>query len=229
MKEAQSYGNGQYYDFFQAEEPGKRDADRTRKRKRSSKADEFVEELEEPLYSVSEEAMVQSIPDNFEASFVNAVFEIGLSRASPKVLMNFMPRVDMLTTEHIKSHLQKYRLHHGRSKNEFMEHYNQCLKADFRAFCDKQSWRYPSTSQGGESAGVEERLKRATDKLNAAATTPKEDPDSTTSTDAQLDTKRLDAILETMAEQTRVKVDVQEKLQKEITTQMRLRRRIDEV
>ena len=32
----------------------------------------------------------------------------------PKVLMEHMPRTDTLTTEHIKSHLQKYRLHGNR-------------------------------------------------------------------------------------------------------------------
>ena len=33
-----------------------------------------------------------------------------------------------VTTEHLKSHLQKYRLNYGRSKAEFLEMYDQSLK-----------------------------------------------------------------------------------------------------
>lgn len=35
-----------------------------------------------------------------------------------------------LTTEHIKSHLQKYRLHYERSKEEFLGHYRKYLRLD---------------------------------------------------------------------------------------------------
>lgn len=37
-----------------------------------------------------------------------------LVAAGAQVLMDLMPVTDILTTEHIKSHLQKYRLHHQR-------------------------------------------------------------------------------------------------------------------
>ena len=34
-----------------------------------------------------------------------------------------------LTTEHIKSHLQKYRQHHDRSRQPFRDHFERCLRA----------------------------------------------------------------------------------------------------
>ncbi|CAM9321388.1 unnamed protein product, partial [Discosporangium mesarthrocarpum] len=55
--------------------------------------------------------------------FVAAVFDIGLKCASPKLLLDIMPVVDGLTSEHIKSHLQKYRLHRQRSREEFLKSY----------------------------------------------------------------------------------------------------------
>lgn len=33
---------------------------------------------------------------------------------TPKVIMDHMPDTGQLTTEHVKSHLQKYRLHNSR-------------------------------------------------------------------------------------------------------------------
>lgn len=49
--------------------------------------------------------------------------------------------VDRLTTEHIKSHLQKYRLHYERSKEEFLGHYRKYLRLDRGnvRFCDNNS------------------------------------------------------------------------------------------
>ena len=39
-------------------------------------------------------------------------------------LMNPAPS-NKLTTEHIKSHLQKFRLHYSRSTGEFVDYYNK--------------------------------------------------------------------------------------------------------
>lgn len=67
-----------------------------------------------------------------EQEFAIAVFEIGLRQSSPKVLKGLMLPTDVggLTTEHIKSHLQKYRMHYERSKEEFLGHYRKYLKLD---------------------------------------------------------------------------------------------------
>jgi len=67
-----------------------------------------------------------------EQDFAIAVFEIGLRQSSPKVLKGLMLPAESgsLTTEHIKSHLQKYRLHYERSKEEFLGHYRKYLRLD---------------------------------------------------------------------------------------------------
>ncbi|CAN0103586.1 unnamed protein product, partial [Laminaria digitata] len=57
------------------------------------------------------------LSDRATGSFAAAIFELGLKHSSPKVLMKLMPpKAERLTTEHIKSRLQKYRLHAHRSK-----------------------------------------------------------------------------------------------------------------
>ncbi|CBJ25938.1 conserved unknown protein [Ectocarpus siliculosus] len=62
-------------------------------------------------------ARAKELPDKASASFAAAIFELGLKHSSPKVLMKLMPpKANSLTTEHIKSRLQKYRLHAHRSK-----------------------------------------------------------------------------------------------------------------
>lgn len=89
------------------------------------------------------------------------IFDIGLRHSSPKVLMKLMMLADQrdksscskvasihevgyrqseprdrcalgdLTTEHIKSHLQKYRSHFKRSSSEFLELYQKTIQPSF--------------------------------------------------------------------------------------------------
>ena len=61
-----------------------------------------------------------------ERAVAGAVFELGLRQCSPKVIKDLLARgaaagspASELTTEHIKSHLQKYRQHHDRSRQPF--------------------------------------------------------------------------------------------------------------
>jgi len=62
------------------------------------------------------------------------VFELGLRQASPKVIKALLAgEGGALTTEHIKSHLQKFRLHKERSTDKFLEHYRQELQPDWDA------------------------------------------------------------------------------------------------
>jgi SHAQKYF class myb-like DNA-binding protein len=50
--------------------------------------------------------------DELHMKFVASVFDYGLKSASPKFLLQLMePAPSNLSTEHIKSHLQKYRVH----------------------------------------------------------------------------------------------------------------------
>lgn len=83
-----------------------------------------------------------TLPTSFESAFVQAIFEMGLRQSSPKVLVPLLPHVTDLNTEHIKSHLQKYRIHHQRSKAEFLEFYNAELRDTLRA------WELYSGKQG---------------------------------------------------------------------------------
>ncbi|TDH65700.1 hypothetical protein CCR75_009253 [Bremia lactucae] len=53
--------------------------------------------------------------------FVSAVFELGVKMASPRALLDIMEsqiQTEKVTTEHIKSHLQKYRIGYKRSRHE---------------------------------------------------------------------------------------------------------------
>ena len=71
-----------------------------------------------------------------ERAVAGAVFELGLRQCSPKVIKGLLARGAAagspeaeLTTEHIKSHLQKYRQHHDRSRQPFRDHFERCLRA----------------------------------------------------------------------------------------------------
>jgi SHAQKYF class myb-like DNA-binding protein len=66
--------------------------------------------------------------------FVSSIFEIGLKNASPAIVMENMistkhtQKVEMITSERVKSKLQKYRNNKEKSKQEFMDKYCSYLK-----------------------------------------------------------------------------------------------------
>ncbi|RHZ22383.1 hypothetical protein DYB37_000747 [Aphanomyces astaci] len=67
-------------------------------------------------------------PDELHRLFVAAVFDVGLKNASPKALLTLMGTpacTNGLTTEHLKSHLQKYRLNYDRSRVEFLKFFDE--------------------------------------------------------------------------------------------------------
>ncbi|CAM9607955.1 unnamed protein product [Chrysoparadoxa australica] len=60
--------------------------------------------------------------ESLHRHFVGAVFDIGLKKASPKLLLDAMAgqgEAKELTSEHLKSHLQKFRLRQEQSKEDF--------------------------------------------------------------------------------------------------------------
>ncbi|KAG3003297.1 hypothetical protein PC121_g19199 [Phytophthora cactorum] len=62
--------------------------------------------------------------EDLHLRFVAAIFDLGLKNASPKTLLPMMNKSNPesgLTTEHLKSHLQKYRINYQRSRQEFQE------------------------------------------------------------------------------------------------------------
>ena len=77
-----------------------------------------------------------------EREIAMAIFEIGLRHSSPKVIKALLggpsggddasayDASDEVTTEHIKSHLQKYRQHHAKNKEGFLGHYAKHLLLD---------------------------------------------------------------------------------------------------
>jgi SHAQKYF class myb-like DNA-binding protein len=62
---------------------------------------------------------------------VAALFDHGLKTASPRLLLDLMPSPGELTTEHVKSHLQKYRLHRDKSREDFLHRFAQQLDQGF--------------------------------------------------------------------------------------------------
>ena len=66
-------------------------------------------------------------PDDLHRDFVAAIFDVGLKNASPSAILEHMPQHDQITSERVKSHLQKYRLHRLKSKQEFMSCYEASL------------------------------------------------------------------------------------------------------
>lgn len=48
-------------------------------------------------------------PDELHRDFVSAVFDVGLKHSSPSTILEHMPKHPQITSERVKSHLQKYR------------------------------------------------------------------------------------------------------------------------
>lgn len=67
-------------------------------------------------------------PEDLHRDFVSAIFDVGLKHSSPSTILEHMPKHEQITTERIKSHLQKYRLHRVKSKKEFVSSYETSLR-----------------------------------------------------------------------------------------------------
>lgn len=70
-------------------------------------------------------------PEDLHRDFVSAIFDVGLKHSSPSTILEHMPKHEQITTERIKSHLQKYRMHRVKSKKEFISSYDASLR-DFQ-------------------------------------------------------------------------------------------------
>jgi SHAQKYF class myb-like DNA-binding protein len=87
-----------------------------------------------------ENVFSSTFPAELEEEFATALFEYGLKQSSPKILISLMPQFPGLNTEHIKSHLQKYRIHNDRSKAEFMEYYRENIRGAFANWLSTRAW-----------------------------------------------------------------------------------------
>lgn len=59
---------------------------------------------------------------------MSAIFDVGLKHSSPSAIMEFMRPNPDITSERVKSHLQKYRLNREKSRKEFMTSYDRSLE-----------------------------------------------------------------------------------------------------
>lgn len=66
--------------------------------------------------SEHKEEVEKSLFGGWESEIIVAIFEVGLQHASPKALMSLLYGNPSLTTEHIKSHLQKFRKHYAKEQ-----------------------------------------------------------------------------------------------------------------
>mmetsp|Transcript_490 Transcript_490/g.856 ORF Transcript_490/g.856 Transcript_490/m.856 type:complete len:345 (-) Transcript_490:44-1078(-) len=68
--------------------------------------------------------------NDLHRQFMGTIFDLGLKSAKPKLILQMM-NVDSkeLTTEHIKSHLQKYRVNSKKTKQLFLEQFEIARKA----------------------------------------------------------------------------------------------------
>ncbi|KAG7360896.1 Myb-like DNA-binding protein [Nitzschia inconspicua] len=87
-------------------------------------------------------------PEDLHRDFVSAIFDVGLKQSSPSTILEHMPKHEQITTERIKSHLQKYRLHRAKSKKEFISSY----EASLRKFQNQGGPSSASNIAGGEVA-----------------------------------------------------------------------------
>ncbi|RYG99142.1 hypothetical protein EON65_50580 [archaeon] len=93
-------------------------------------------------------------PKQYEDQFLSAIFELGLKNASPKLILPLLPPTTELNTEHIKSHLQKYRVHKERSKEEFVAFYTEHIKHTFDDWDEKRGWESGMGAFDGSYMGV---------------------------------------------------------------------------
>mmetsp|Transcript_3018 Transcript_3018/g.6439 ORF Transcript_3018/g.6439 Transcript_3018/m.6439 type:complete len:1543 (+) Transcript_3018:112-4740(+) len=87
-------------------------------------------------------------PDELHRDFVSAIFDVGLKHSSPSAIMEHMRPNPDVTSERVKSHLQKYRLNRQKSRKEFMASYDSAL-AGF------QKRQQQKEEEGGEDANVD--------------------------------------------------------------------------
>ena len=107
----------------------------------NSAREAFPIEFDPKLYRFTDTELLRTeFPKELESDLACAIFELGLRHSSPKVLMGLMSEVSELTSEHIKSHLQKYRIHHDRSKEEFLTFYRDYVQELFRSWEQRKGW-----------------------------------------------------------------------------------------
>lgn len=114
---------------------------RKRKRNHDTHITEHVEDDGDDWY-----------PEQHRA-FVTAVFDEGMKHASPSVIMESMKDTELITSERVKSHLQKFRKRKEKSKADFMDEYDRCLTKFMAESGPKSETKNgPAVHSGGAAA-----------------------------------------------------------------------------
>lgn len=92
------------------------------KRRKPSKKDEKMQKDKDGRWSKR-----FTWPEDLHRDFVASIFDVGLKHSSPSTVLEQMTPHEQVTTERVKSHLQKYRLHRQKSKKEFMTEFESTL------------------------------------------------------------------------------------------------------
>lgn len=92
-----------------------------------------------------------TFPVEMEMDLLCSIFSLGLKESSPKILLDLMPKNCGLSNEHIKSHLQKYRIHNERSREEFLLYWSESMQSMYLEWENQQDWNNNSSGAGSLS------------------------------------------------------------------------------
>ena len=122
----ESTGKGHELDSFNQTSGLSRDDERCEARKRPRFGDDIAGEKK--AERSSDEFDRREWSEEMHKMFVAAIFEVGLRNSSPAVILeNMAQKPKTITSERIKSKLQKYRNNRDKSKQEFMDEYSSFL------------------------------------------------------------------------------------------------------
>ncbi|KAF0698795.1 Aste57867_10584 [Aphanomyces stellatus] len=173
-------------------------------------------------------------PDELHRLFVAAVFDVGLKNASPKALLNLMGTpacMSGLTTEHLKSHLQKYRLNYDRSRVEFLKFFDESVSES-----TKQHKRKNKAMQPGAVTSlfpICPKKRKSSDDMDEPSSDDDEDgADQKVAkvVDATINiTRQLDVQSKTLQMQKQFQEEIQQQLYEQALLQRQLQERLAEV
>ncbi|KAH9114651.1 hypothetical protein LEN26_000133 [Aphanomyces euteiches] len=172
-------------------------------------------------------------PDELHRLFVAAVFDVGLKNASPKALLTLMGTpacMSGLTTEHLKSHLQKYRLNYDRSRVEFLKFFDESVNES-----NKQQKRKGKVMPQGAVTSlfpIIPKRKRSSEDLDEASSDEDDGPDDKVSKVVAATTnitRQLDVQSKTLQMQAQFQEEIQQQLFEQAVLQRKLQEKLAEV
>ncbi|OQR85936.1 hypothetical protein ACHHYP_11163, partial [Achlya hypogyna] len=173
-------------------------------------------------------------PDELHRLFVAAVFDVGLKNASPKALLTLMGSSACssgLTTEHLKSHLQKYRLNYDRSRVEFLKFYDESVSE-----AAKQHKRKGKVVQQGAVSSLfpicptSKKRKTSDDAVDDGSSDDEEDEKvAKVVATTQNITRQLDVQAKTLHMQAQFQEEIQQQLYEQALLQRQLQERLSQV